>query len=110
MRGRRRERRILRSSLAESDFMPEEHRTPLDDDAPDRLDASIVIPTRNRWPLLSTAALPGALAQEDVSFEVIVVDDGSTDETPERLEELAARDPRLRVVRHERSHGVAQAR
>jgi glycosyltransferase involved in cell wall biosynthesis len=90
--------------------MSEQHRTPHHEPGRDAPDATIVIPTRNRWPLLSTAALPGALAQEDVSFEVVVVDDGSSDDTPARLAERAERDPRLRVVRHERSRGVAQAR
>ena len=71
-------------------------------------DVSVVIPTRSRWSLLSRAALPAALAQVGVDHEVIVVDDGSTDETPERL--AALDDPRIRVVRNETSAGVAGAR
>jgi glycosyltransferase involved in cell wall biosynthesis len=67
-----------------------------------------VIPTRSRWRLLSKAALPAALGQEDIEHEVIVVDDGSDDETPERLAEIA--DPRLRVLRNDPAHGVAVAR
>ncbi len=39
--------------------------------------------------------------------EVIVVDDGSTDPTQQRLAELAA--PDLRVVRHERNRGMGAA-
>jgi len=46
--------------------------------------------------------------QEDVRHEVIVVDDGSTDQTAIRLAEV--NDPRLRVVRHERSLGLSRAR
>ena len=72
------------------------------------LDVSVVIPTRSRWHLLSTAALPAALEQRGVRHEVIVVDDGSTDETQRRLGELG--DPRVVVIRHESSRGVAQAR
>ncbi len=41
---------------------------------------SIVIPTRNRAPLLSRA-IESALAQDSPALEVIVVDDGSTDQT-----------------------------
>jgi glycosyltransferase involved in cell wall biosynthesis len=72
------------------------------------LEVSVVIPTLNRWPLLERRALPSALAQEDVEFEVVVVDDGSTDQTPARLAEVA--DRRLRVVRHESRRGLAAAR
>lgn len=75
---------------------------------PETPDVSVVIPTRSRWHLLSTAALPSALEQEDVALEVIVVDDGSQDETSLRLAELD--DPRLVVIRHEVSRGVAVAR
>jgi glycosyltransferase involved in cell wall biosynthesis len=71
-------------------------------------DVAVVIPTRNRWDLLSSAALPAALGQEGVTVEVIVVDDGSTDVTSERVD--AIDDSRLRLVRHEFSRGVAQAR
>lgn len=74
----------------------------------DSPEVSVVIPTRNRWQLLSRTALRSALAQEAVEHEVVVVDDGSTDETTERLAELA--EPRLRVVRLEERRGVATAR
>lgn len=69
---------------------------------------TVVIPTRSRWDLLSTAALPSALSQEDVDVEVVVVDDGSTDSTAAGIAALG--DPRLRLVRHEQSRGVARAR
>jgi glycosyltransferase involved in cell wall biosynthesis len=75
---------------------------------PESCDVSVVIPTRSRWSLLSTAALPAALEQQDVDHEVIVVDDGSSDETAERLAEIA--DSRLRVLRNETPGGVAVAR
>jgi glycosyltransferase involved in cell wall biosynthesis len=72
-----------------------------------RPEVSVIIPTRDRWPLLATT-LRGALSQQGVQHEVIVVDDGSHDETPERL--AAVGDSRLRVLRHERSRGVSAAR
>src|SRR2546423_6359595 len=71
-------------------------------------EVTVVVPTHSRWDLLSTAALPASFGQEDVDVEVVVVDDGSTDATAEGLARLD--DPRLRVVRHERARGVAQAR
>jgi glycosyltransferase involved in cell wall biosynthesis len=66
-----------------------------------------VIPTRNRWAFLATA-VDVALGQEGVQMEVVVVDDGSTDETPTRLAAMEER--RLRVFRHESGRGVARAR
>jgi glycosyltransferase involved in cell wall biosynthesis len=71
-------------------------------------EVTVVVPTRDRWPLLSSNALPSALRQSDVSLELVVVDDGSSDGTAERLAALA--DPRMRVIRHESSRGVAAAR
>jgi glycosyltransferase involved in cell wall biosynthesis len=44
-------------------------------------EVTVVIPTRSRWDLLSTAALPSALSQDDLDVEILVVGDGSTDST-----------------------------
>jgi glycosyltransferase involved in cell wall biosynthesis len=71
-------------------------------------EVTVVVPTHSRWDLLSTAALPSALGQEGVELEVVVVDDGSTDDTAQRLADLG--EPRVRVVHHGRPRGVAQAR
>jgi glycosyltransferase involved in cell wall biosynthesis len=72
------------------------------------LEVSVVIPTRDRWPVLSTSALPSALGQQSVEHEVIVVDDGSIDETQMELAKVEA--TRLKVIRHGSPSGVAQAR
>jgi dolichol-phosphate mannosyltransferase len=74
------------------------------------VDLSVVIPVRdeagNVAPLLAEvrSVLEGRLA-----YEVIVVDDGSADGTAERLTELLAREPRLRVLRHARPSGQSAA-
>jgi GT2 family glycosyltransferase len=73
-------------------------------------DVSIIVPTRDRWPLLSRNALSAALGQRDVEFELLVVDDGSSDQTPAELARLAERDPRVRTLRQDRPQGVATAR
>ena len=67
----------------------------------------MVIPTHNRWPQMR-ATVEGALAQEGVEHEVIVVDDCSSDDTAGGL--AGVEDERLRVLRHERNRGVAAAR
>ena len=68
---------------------------------------SVVIPTHGRWPLLQRA-LQAALGQQDVEVEVVVVDDGSPDETAARLAQID--DARLRVVHHAVATGVSRAR
>ncbi len=58
---------------------------------------SVVITTYNRLAVLPTA-IDSALGQVDCEFEVIVVDDGSTDDTVAEIRRRYAADPRLRVV------------
>lgn len=43
------------------------------------------------------------------SFEIIFVDDGSNDGTPDRIREVRARDPRVKLVRLRRNFGKAAA-
>jgi glycosyltransferase involved in cell wall biosynthesis len=50
-----------------------------------------------------------ALRSNATRYEVVVVDDGSRDDTPRKLEELAAREPALRVVRHDVNRGYGAA-
>jgi glycosyltransferase involved in cell wall biosynthesis len=58
---------------------------------------SIVIPARNEERSIEAAVL-SQLAQRYPDFELIVVDDQSTDRTGEILARLAGEDPRLHVV------------
>jgi glycosyltransferase involved in cell wall biosynthesis len=71
-------------------------------------EVSVIIPTRNRWPLLSTHALPSALSQEDVELEVVVVVDAADHDTPDLLGALD--DPRVRVVSDDTQRGLPGAR
>lgn len=68
---------------------------------------SVILPTRNRATLLRRA-VASVLAQTYRDFELIVVDDGSSDTTPQVLAGIA--DTRLRVIRRDSDHGVTAAR
>jgi len=68
---------------------------------------SVVIATYNRAPLLPRA-IESVLAQTDADFELIVVDDASTDGTRSYLESLA--DPRVHVLFGDSNLGPSGAR
>ena len=69
---------------------------------------SVLLPARNAAATLPEA-LAGLLAQRGAPpFEVICVDDGSTDDTPALLREAARRDARLRLLRG-RGEGLVAA-
>jgi glycosyltransferase involved in cell wall biosynthesis len=70
-------------------------------------EVSVVLPTHNR-PRLLALTLFSVLWQEGVDVEVVVVDDGSTDDIGAVVKELA--DARVRLIRHERPRGVSAAR
>ena len=77
---------------------------------------SIVMASYRRLPLLKSA-VGSALAQDYPSYEVLVVDDGSDDETRAWLRSMQAENSRLRVILQEhlgvaeaRARGVAEAR
>jgi hypothetical protein len=70
---------------------------------------SVLLTTHNGAALLAES-LDSILAQRFDGFELVVVDDASTDATPALLAGYAARDPRLRVLRPDRNLGVVGAR
>ena len=74
---------------------------------------SVVIPTYNYGRYLATA-IESALAQTFVPLEVIVVDDGSTDDTPQILETFGNRIQTIRQLNQgagaARNTGIAAAR
>jgi glycosyltransferase involved in cell wall biosynthesis len=72
---------------------------------------SVVVPCFNEQQVLpdTNHRLVTTLERLPLRFEIIYVDDGSTDLTPEVLRELAARDERIRVVRFSRNFGHQMA-
>jgi len=73
--------------------------------------ASIVVPLYNEEdnvvPLHE--AITQALEGTGIDYEVVLVDDGSRDETFARAEALVAGDPRVRVVKFRRNYGQTAA-
>lgn len=59
---------------------------------------SVLLPVRNARPWLD-ASLRSLHRQEFRDFEIVAVDDGSTDGSADRLDRHAEREPRLRVIR-----------
>ncbi len=70
---------------------------------------SIYMPTKNRVGLLAIA-VNSVLSQSHQEFELIIVDDGSSDATPEYLKQIASQDSRIKYFRNEISMGACHAR
>jgi glycosyltransferase involved in cell wall biosynthesis len=76
-----------------------------------RAHLSVVVPVYNEAPNLRplAAEIHAALEPLGRPYEVLFVDDGSTDDGPRILAELAAADPRLRILRLPRNCGQSAA-
>jgi glycosyltransferase involved in cell wall biosynthesis len=72
---------------------------------------SVVIPVLNESPNIKRLydELTTTLVRAGRSYEIIVIDDGSTDDTFAQLESLQSRDPHLRVIRFRRNFGQTAA-
>lgn len=73
-----------------------------------RMKVSIVIPVYNVEKYLRLC-LDSVLAQKFINYEVILVDDGSTDSSPAICDEYVKKDGRFNVI-HQKNGGVSQAR
>jgi glycosyltransferase involved in cell wall biosynthesis len=70
---------------------------------------SVIVPPYNRVALLP-AAIRSVQAQTLPDWELIIVDDGSTDGTPAAIEPLIRLDPRLKLLANKGAPGPAGAR
>ena len=70
---------------------------------------SVIMPVFNEQATVADV-IGRVLTEVPVDLELIVVDDGSTDATPEILRRLAGSDPRLRVLRQENAGKSAALR
>lgn len=79
-------------------------------------DVSVIMSVRNAQRFVE-AGVHSVLAQSHANFELLAIDDASTDATPQILDRLAATDGRIRVLRDGRlglvgalNRGLAEAR
>lgn len=70
---------------------------------------SVIIPTHNRAQFIQRA-IASVLEQSHSVLEVIVVDDGSKDDTESIVTDCARKDARVRLLRHDRQKGAQAAR
>jgi glycosyltransferase involved in cell wall biosynthesis len=70
---------------------------------------SVIIPTYNRAHLIGRA-IQSVLNQTYQDFELIVVDDGSTDNTNEVIKEFSQKDKRILYIKHDKNKGGSAAR
>ncbi len=76
-------------------WLPPPASRPVDDGASFTVEASVVIPVRNRVRTVADAAVSALSQQADFAFNVIVVDNHSTDGTSKVLAELAVAESRI---------------
>ena len=72
---------------------------------------SVVIPIRNESPNIDAlyVEMTEALERWGRSYEVLAIDDGSTDDSFDRLLRIQQRDPRWRIIRFRRNFGQTAA-
>lgn len=73
-----------------------------------QLPLTIVLPNYNHAHFLPMA-IESVLSQTFSDFELLIVDDGSTDRSVEVIEEYIQKDRRIKLLRHQKNCGIAAA-
>ena len=75
------------------------------------MDLSVVVPAFNEAESLPELAewIAKVCASSSIDYELIVIDDGSTDNTWEVLKLLSARNSKVRAIRFRRNYGKSAA-
>lgn len=69
---------------------------------------SVLMATRNRASFLEES-IESVLSQDYEHWELLIVDDASTDETPALLQDYAKKDARIRIVHNESNIGLTKS-
>jgi glycosyltransferase involved in cell wall biosynthesis len=72
------------------------------------IDISVIIPVFNREHCIKKC-IASVLDQKNVCFEIIIIDDGSTDNTLQICNEIAEKIPNIKII-HQENAGLASAR
>ena len=73
------------------------------------MDLSLVIPVFNEQDNVQPLCAEIRTALDGLDYEILFIDDGSTDATAQQLAELRADEPRLRLLRHSDNLGQSAA-
>lgn len=72
------------------------------------VDISVIVPVYNRESLLAKC-IESVICQKDISLEIIIIDDGSTDDTLRICKQYALHNSNIRVI-HQDNQGISSAR
>ena len=104
--------------MAELDFIArnntstnEQHPSQVDKPATKTASISVFFPAYNDGGTIASMVLASLVTCRKLTddFEIIVINDGSKDYTPEVLDELAAAYPQVRVIHHQKNRGYGGA-